>query len=39
MAINLNFPEACVKEIDATYDQLIIMLDREGMLEELASCE
>jgi len=42
MAINLNFPETCVKEIDATYDQLIIMLDKEGMLEELnklASCK
>jgi len=35
--LNLSFPDTCIKEIDATYDELIILLDRENMLEKLRS--
>lgn len=33
--IDLSFPDVCVKEIDATYDELVVLLDREGVLKEL----
>lgn len=33
--VNLTFPEACVKEIDATYDELVMELGKAGVLEEL----
>lgn len=35
IVIDLNFPDTCVKEIDATYDELLIALDKEGLLEIL----
>lgn len=35
IAIDLNFPDACIREIDATYDELLILLDKEGVLEIL----
>lgn len=37
--INLTFPEACVKEIDATYDELVMELGKVGALEELERLE
>ncbi|MEM4467167.1 MAG: hypothetical protein QXE61_03740 [Nitrososphaerota archaeon] len=33
--IDLSFPDICVKIIDATYDELIMMLAKEGALDEL----
>jgi len=33
--IDLSFPEVCVKEIDSTYDELLTILSREGVLKEL----
>lgn len=35
ISIDLNFPDACLKDIDATYDELLILLDKEGVLEIL----
>lgn len=35
IVIDLNFPDACLREIDATYDELLIALDKEGLLEIL----
>jgi hypothetical protein len=35
ISVDLNFPDTCIKEIDATYDELLVMLDREGLLEVL----
>lgn len=37
--IDLTYPEACVKIMDATYDELIISLAREGVLDELEKLE
>jgi len=35
ISIDLNFPDACIREIDATYDELLLLLDKEGLLEIL----
>ncbi|MEN2975335.1 MAG: hypothetical protein ABDH32_07160 [Candidatus Caldarchaeales archaeon] len=37
--INLSFPEACVRVIDATYDELVISLAREKVLNELENLD
>jgi len=33
--IDLSFPEICVKEIDGTYDELVMELGKAGVLKEL----
>ncbi len=33
--IDLNYPEACVRDIDATYDELTLTLSKEGVLKQL----
>lgn len=35
ISIDLNFPDACIKEVDAIYDELLILLDRESILKIL----
>ncbi len=37
--INLSYPESCIKIIDATYDELVVSLAREGTLDELERLE
>jgi|GEM_PF-4268918 len=35
MPIDLSFPEACVSEIDGKYDELTLLMSREGVIDEL----
>ncbi|MCS7126463.1 MAG: hypothetical protein NZ929_06105 [Aigarchaeota archaeon] len=37
--INLSVPESCVRIIDATYDELIISLAKDGLLDEIERME
>lgn len=37
MPIDLSFPDACVKEIDAKYDELALLMSKEGVMGELTA--
>lgn len=35
MPVDLSFPEACVKEIDAKYDELALLMSKEGVIDDI----